>query len=259
MRAGAILASVAITCAVALAGCRDVPAPDGGVYSISTLRLPSPGVVAGDTIRDSLGVAVPLELVAFGADNQPLDPQPAQTFVVIDTGARVEQGVWLIGETPGTTVRVVGSVAGLQTQPVEVKVTLRPDSLVPADSLLHRVTYAFPGDTVANATLNVIVRHHGATDTTGVDAVVVRYSVERAPAGSGTSPTLLLLNGSAVSDRDTTIAGRAALVARLRIGALSGFVSDTAVVIARASHRGQSIGAVEFTIVYRNSTPPVQP
>lgn len=254
-----MLASAGIA-ALALAACRDVPAPEGGVYSISVLGLPSPGVVAGDTIRDSLGMAAPLELVAFGADNEPLDPQPERAFAVLDTGARIENRIWLIGEIPGTTVRVVGGVAGLQTTPVEVKVTLRPDSLVPADSVLHHVTYTFPADTAANAELNVTVRHHGAADTTGVDAVVVRYTVERAPAGSGTAPTLLLLNGSAVSDRDTTVAGgRASRSARLRIGALTSFVSDTVVVTARASHRGASIGAVAFTIVYRNSSPPVQP
>lgn len=259
MRTAAILASACVASALALAGCRDVPAPDDGVYSISTLRLPSPGIVAGDTVRDSLGVAVPLEVVAFGADNEPLDPQPEPTFVVIDTGARVENRVWLIGETPGTTVRVVGSVAGLQTQPVPVKVTLRPDTLVPGDSVLHRVTYTFPADTAASATLNVTVRHHGA-DTTGVEAVVVRYTVDRAPAGAGASPTVLLLNGNVISDRDTTDAGgRAARAARLRIGALTSFVSDTVVVTAWASHRGASIGAVEFTIVYGNSTPPAQP
>ena len=256
MRGATILASAWVAGGLAVAGCRDVPAPEGGVYSISTLRLPSPGVVAGDTIRDSLGVAVPLEIVAFGVDNRPLDPQPEQTFVVIDTGARVENRTYLVGETPGTTVRVVGSVAGLQTQPVPVKVTLRPDSLVPADSVLHRVTYTFPADTAASTTLNVAVQYHGV-DTTGVEAVVVRYTVDRAPAGAGTSPTLLLLSGSVVSDRDTTDAsGKASLLARLRIGALTSFVSDTVVVTARASHRGASIGAVEFTIVYRNSTPP---
>ena len=251
-----LLLPATLLAGLTVAACRDVPAPDGGVYSISALRLPSPGVVAGDTIRDSLGVAVPLEVVAYGVDNAPLDPQPQQTFVVLDTGAHVESGVYLVGDDAGTTVRVVGAVASLQTQPVQVKVTLRPDTLVAADSTLHGVTYTFPGDTAAVATLNVNVLHHGV-DTTGVEAVVVRYTVDRAPAGTGGAATALLLNGSVVSDRDTTEAsGRASRTLRLRVGALTTFVNDTVQVTARASHRGVSLGAVDFVIIFRNSTPP---
>lgn len=241
--------------AVALLACRDVPAPDGGVASISTLVLPSPGVVAGDTIRDSTGAAVPLAVIAYGPDNEQLDPQPTQTFVVLDTGAHVESGRYLVGDTPGTTVRVVGSVASLQTQPVPVKVTLRPDTLVPVDSVLRRVKYTFAPDTAAQTALNVSVKHF-AEDTTGVEAVIVRYTVDRAPAGNG-SPSVVLLNGNRASDRDTTEAtGRASLTARLRVLALTSFVEDTVIVTARASHRGLSLGAVEFTLVFTNTTPP---
>jgi hypothetical protein len=247
---------VAALCATPwIAACRDLPAPEGGVHAISSLRLPSPGVVAGDTIRDSTGAAVPLSLIAYGADNEALDPPPPQTFVVLDTGAHIENAVYLIGDTPGTTVRVLGSVASLQTQPVPVKVTLRPDTLVPADSTFHRVIYTFPPDTAAQATLTVTVQHFGA-DTTGVEAVVVRYTVDRAPTGNS-APTVVLLNGSIVSDRDTTEAtGRASRVARLRVGALTSFVADTVLVTAHASHRGASLGAVEFTLIFRNSTAP---
>ena len=53
---------------------------------------------------------------------------------------------------------------------------------------------------------------------TGVEAVIVRFSVDQAPASIDESPSVVLLNGSAVSLRDTTESnGRASRVARLRL------------------------------------------
>jgi len=50
--------------AVLLLSC-DLSVAPGGVYSISKLLLPSPGMVIGDTMRDSLGNAAPLRVLAF--------------------------------------------------------------------------------------------------------------------------------------------------------------------------------------------------
>jgi hypothetical protein len=233
-----------------MVSCREIPAPAGGVAAVGPLILPSPGLVAGDTMRDSLGVAAPLTVVAYGVDGLPLASPPAASFIVLDTTAHMD-GALLIGDRVGTA-RLVGSIADLQTRQTQVRVTLRPDTLVASDSLLHRVTYSLiAGDTIAvSGPLNVDVRNLGAT-TTGVEAIIVRYVIDKAPAGTGSGPTLLLMAGNAVSSRDTTdVAGRATRVARLRLQALSTFVSDTALITATASHRGDVLGAVQFRIVY---------
>ena len=232
-----------------LASCRDVPAPEGGVASLAPLRLPSPGVVAGDTMRDSVGLAAPLTVVAYAVNGDTLKNITA-SFVALDTGAHVS-GVWLIGDSVGKTVRVIGSAAALQTQPVSVKITTSPDTMVPADSTLHRKTYSLiTGDTVVNtADLATIVRHKPAT---GVEAVVVKYSILRAPGGNtAKGPTLLLLNGSTPSNRDTSDAsGRAARTARLRLLAKDTIAVDTAIVSATSSYRGRTLGLVTFVLVF---------
>jgi len=167
-----------------------------------------------------------------------------------DTGAHVS-GVWLIGDSVGKTVRVIGSAAALQTQPVSVKITTSPDTMVPADSTLHRKTYSLiTGDTVVNtADLATIVRHKPAT---GVEAIVVKYSILRAPGGNpAKGPTLLLLNGSTPSNRDTSDAsGRAARTARLRLLAKDTVAVDTAIVSATSSYRGRTLGLVTFVLVF---------
>lgn len=243
---------VVLACATA---CREVPAPEGGVHAISPLILALPGVVAGDTLRDSLGVAAPLEVIAFGLDNEPLDPQPEATFVVLDTTAHLEAGRFLVGDDAGTNARVVGGVGGLQTQPVTVKVTLQPDTIVAADSTVHHVVYTFtPTSADPQATLTVNVRNRGAD--AGVEAVIVRFSVDKAPPSIDESPSAVLLNATIPSMRDTTESnGRASRIARLRLAALAEFATDTVLVSATTAYRGVSLGTVQFILVFQRTTP----
>jgi hypothetical protein len=236
-----------------LVSCRELPAPEGGILSISPLLLPSPGLVAGDTMRDSLGFAAPLRVIAYSVSGDTLTGV-TPTFITLDAGAHLEQGgLLLVGDEVGKTVRIVGSLASLQTKPESVKVTLSPDTLVAADSIVHHKTYTLvSGDTiVTTADLATIVQHVGAT-TSGVAAVIVRYVIDKAPAGDPSKgPTILLMNGSLQSSRDTTDKdGRAARNARFRLAPLSTFVADTALVSASASYRGRTIGVVQFTLVF---------
>jgi hypothetical protein len=230
-----------------MVSCREIPAPEGGVAALGPLQLPSPGVVAGDTMRDSTGLVAPLSVLAYGVDGQLLTSPPASVFVVLDTTAHMADA-FLIGDRLGTA-RVVGGIGAIQTRQSQVKVTLRPDTLTSVDSVLHRITYTLGSDTVVNSPpLNVDVQNVGAT-LTGVEAVIVRYIIDQAP--SGTPPTVLLMNGNVASNRDTTDGtGRASRVARLRLNALTTFASDTAFITATASHRGRVLGALTFRIVY---------
>ena len=217
---------------------------------MSPVQLPSPGVVAGDTMRDSTGLVAPLRVIGYSVTGDTSKGVTA-TFVALDTGAHFS-GALLIGDKDGKTVRVVGTVQSVQTQPSSVRVTLSPDTLVAADSVLQRRSYALTsGDTVVSADLATTVFHRVGTVRSGVEAVIVRYVIERAPPGNGNGPTLLLMNGSVPSDRDTTDAsGRAARTARFRLAAKTAFTSDTASVSATASHRGRTIGRVLFTLIF---------
>jgi hypothetical protein len=85
-----------------------------------------------------------------------------------------------------------------------------------------------------------------------VEAVIVRYSIVRAPPGDPTKgPTLLLMSGTTQSSRDTTDAsGKAARSARLRITAITTLAVDTAVVSATSSYRGRTLGTVTFVLIF---------
>ena len=254
-RRGRLAVAAAMVVAVwTLPSCRDVPAPEGGVSAIAPLQFPSPGLVAGDTMRDSTGAAVPLTVIAFDAAGDTI-ANVQESFVVLDTGAHLA-GNLLIGDKEGRAVRVVGSAGALQTQPATVKVTLSPDTLIAVDSAIYHRTYSVgpPSfDTTATSPdMGVLVQHTGASPVP-VEAVIVRYVIESAPPPtSGNAATVILMSGSTPSSRDTTDAnGRASRSARLRVLAIKPGI-DTAIVTASASYRGQSIGTVRFILVFTN-------
>ncbi len=230
-----------------LVSCTEVPAPEGGVASISNIQRPSPGLVVGDTMRDSMGLVAPLRVIAYGLDDAPITPQPTPSSVVLDTTAHLSGGL-LIGDRVGT-VHVVGVVGSVQTRADTIPVTLFPDTLVSSDTVLHRVSYTLIGDTVVNsAELGVIAQHLLPTPS-GVQAVVVKYAITKAPTGTS-APTVVLVSGNRLSDRDTTdVTGRASRVARLRLSAINTF-TDTVTLNATASYRGRTLGVVTFTVVF---------
>jgi hypothetical protein len=255
-RGRGVVGVIAAISACWMASCNSVDAPEEGILSISPLLLPSPGLVAGDTMRDSLGVAAPLRVIGYSTDGSEAQPQPPSTFVLLDTGAHLANGQYLVGEDANTTVRVVGSLASLQTQPASVKVTLSPDTLLAADSAVHTKTYTLSPDTLqpTSAELTTKVWHRDPTTPSGVEAVIVRYTIVQSPPPrpDAVGPTIVLMPGSSLASRDTTsTAGIASRAVRLRISAIGAPGSDTAVVDATASYRGQTIGTVQFIVVFR--------
>ena len=199
-------------------------------------------------MRDSIGLVAPLRVIAYGADDEPLDPQPSATFVSLDTIARLA-GNYLIGNRTGTA-RVVGVIGSLQTRVDTIPVTLSPDTMVRSDSTLHRVSYTLAGDTVVNSgELGAFVQHL-LPSPTGVQAVVVKYTITKAPTGSS-APTAVIVADNRLSNRDTSDAsGKVSRVARLRLAALSAFATDTVMLDAAASYRGRTLGVVTFTVVF---------
>ncbi|HET9455005.1 MAG TPA: hypothetical protein VFO66_12035 [Gemmatimonadaceae bacterium] len=246
----------AVAALVLVAACRDIPTPPGGVQAISRVLLPSPGLVVGDTMRDSLGVVAPLRVVAFDANGDTI-AAPGVTFTLLDTTATLVNGDILIGRSTGVA-RLIATVAGLQTRLDTARVTLLPDTIVRADSVRHRRIVSgdrlLAGDTsFSSGDLTVIVQSRAGDGATGVDAVVVHYTITRAPASGpgGSGPTVVFIGGGATTARDTTASGgRAAKSIRLRIPGQPQ-LPDSAQVAATASYRGQTLGTVQFTIVFQ--------
>jgi hypothetical protein len=150
--------------------------------------------------------------------------------------------------------RVAGSVAGLQTDAVPVPVTLEPQLLIAADSIRHLLTpEQFDTEATTTLTARVVNTTAGATPR-GTQAVIVRYTIVAAPptVGGNSGPSVVLLPNNASTARDTTDgSGNAAREARFRFVAIPPTsTTDSAVINASASYRGQTLGTVQFTVVF---------
>ncbi len=224
--------------------CRPIPAPTDGVLSLSDVTLPSPAVVAGDTMRDSAGRAAPVSIVAYGTGGgSDTIANAAATFIMLDPGAHVTPDGYVIGDSVRSTpVRIVGSVGTLQTSPANIYVIPLPDSL--AD------TTANPTDTVqftpldSTGTANYSVDLAGQVLATGVipmapvQGVIVYYSIVYAPQGANGEIAGLLVDPSGRPSSVDTSDVNGIVSRRIRVRPQAPIAADSFVVSMRAEYAG---------------------
>jgi hypothetical protein len=240
--------------------CVDMSAPKGAA-SISSLVLPSPSVVVGDTMRDSLGVAAPLRVIAFDAHDTPIADLAAQFFIT-DSAAvgHLNKGNIVVGDKQGA-IHVIGQVSGVQTLPATVPITVAPKTLAPAakvDTLT--VPFASKSDTTSKSTAiaRIAVTLNGVGDTASV-GFVVKYSLQSAPAtvAGSTLPAVSIVDettrlGSVIDTTDGSGASRGLLVRSPLLADLAlqgGQKIDSAVVIVSTSYKGVPVSGSPIRVV----------
>ena len=229
------------------AGCFDLSTDPDEILSISFGDLPAPGVVAGDTLRDSLGVAAPLRAVAFDARGDTVG-DAAATFIVLDTAlARVSPttGLLVARDTTGSA-RLVADVAGIQSTPVTIEIVPSPDTAVRGDSA---TPLAYVADTKENASANttvegdtVRIQHKAANGTlSAVRAWVVSYAVYYQGALLTDTTLAYPVDGSGRLSRIDTTDASGIAVRQIRVHpAKLAKATDTLVVVATARRPGGS-------------------
>lgn len=250
-RAGAAALAVLAT------ACLDLSSPTDEIESISGVRVPYPAAVAGDTLRDSLGVARPLAVLAFTGRGDTVASPGELRFFLADTGtgARIENGYFIAGSKLGP-VRVVGQVPGIQTPSRTIEVV--PPPLVaradPADAgnpaLVATLVYRPVDASVTSAGLKVVVQGDTAGLPVNVNGWIVSYRITRQPAPTpqapNASPAYLADDqrratpGDSAVAADTTAAGAASRVVVLRPVLLAN-PSDTVEVEATVRYLGAHV------------------
>lgn len=167
--------------ASAVLSCGEVPTAADGIAYISAIVLPSLNVAAGDTLRDSLGVVAPMQVIAYDA-NGAVVPGVAVTWFVspIDTGVHISAAGVLTASDSVRTAHLVARVGDrLQTMEALLYVVPRPDQIVGAGT-----TDSLSG-TPAKRALQVTVTGTRGSARAPAQGVVVRYQIV-AVNGSGT-------------------------------------------------------------------------
>lgn len=222
--------------------------------SVALDSLPFPAAVVGDTLRDSSGVATPLRAKAFNYRGDVL-AEAAFRYTILDPGAHVDSvtGVVIGDSVRPAPVRIVASLADLQTAPVPLAIVIRPDSLAPV-VIADTVRYSLTDSTVnVSKALNVRLLNLGPP-VTGVPSWLVSY---RIASPADTSLAFLVGDGVARSRLDTTGSdGTAGRRVRIRPANLAA-AADSVVVFASARYRGAHVrGSPERIIVHlRPPTP----
>ena len=238
MSRGAFALPLALCAGAITLACVDIPTGADDVLSVQVNALPSPSVVAGDTLRDSLGRVSPLSITAFNYRNEVIDNPPAR-FRAFDARIRIDSltGVLIGDSASASPSRVLATFAGL-TSFLNIPVVLRPDTVIGVndrDSLSYSLT-----DTAANVSSGSGVRVlHGLTTT---DSAVASYRVtfEIVPASDTLLARLVNDNGARSSVDTTDSNGRASRRLKIDVNRITDPV-DSVVVMASVRYRGQHV------------------
>jgi hypothetical protein len=260
-----LLASVtAIVAMGTLASCRDINTNPTKLAAVSFDTLPFPAVVAGDSLRDTLGVARPLHGNAFNIQGDSIPGFPIR-YRILDTGATVDSitGYVIGGDSAlPTGLRVLTDASGLQSQTMLLYVVRRPDTLVYADSI-DSLAYSF-SDSSVNVSHQLSVQPLNITNGTTfpVPSWVVSFAIvyhppldpSAAPGADTLVAQLVGANGSpARSATGDATSGIAGLGIRIRPQFLKSF-NDSVVVMATAKYRGVPLrGSPKRLVLYIKS------
>lgn len=143
------------------AGCTEVGTDPDAIVAIRFDGSAYPSIVAGDSLRDSLGLLQPLQVAPLNFRGDSV-PGADVVFSSPDTILRLRNdgAVFAVGpKADGAPVRVFATVGTLQSQPDSLFVVARADSIAPATGPLTRPA----GATIVPDTISFNVYVPGAT------------------------------------------------------------------------------------------------
>jgi hypothetical protein len=245
-----VITTLVVGGAIAGVACIDMSAPSGPA-SISTLLLPSPSVVVGDTMRDSAGVATPLVVQGFSSAGSMITVAPQ--FFVTDSIAHATVGLttgFLVGDSLGQ-VHVVGQIGNLQTNIATIPVSVAPTQIAIGPTFADSLIAPFSSDTslAGSGSTGLPVLITGVNNV-GAVGFIAHYTVVSAPPSiSSANPAVLLMSSGTPpvpSKADTTDGSGAASLSLTVVTArlvpdpafLNGSKPDTAIVEANSTYRG---------------------
>jgi hypothetical protein len=237
----AVLATAGLTGLVPM-GCIDLSTDPDEIVAIELVAPAWPSIVAGDSLRDASGMAVPLAARLFGGDGDEVVGAPVD-FLPGDNRLSVLPGNFLVATSGATgTVELRASAPGVQspTQPIEI--VERPDSLA-TDDAPTPLDWVIPDDPLVNVSVPLGAQVLSITepDTTGVPAWIVTFELESRDTlvAPGDTTGVYLVNESGRASYADTTDGTGRASRRVRVRIAPGFTPpDSVIVRVRASYRG---------------------
>ena len=273
---------------VVAAACSDIPSDPKVPFAIEFNRAPSPSVVLGDTMFDSLGFTAPLKARVFNSKGDEIVGAGVTYHVVAFTNVDPTNPAFadsvpltvdantgfVIGKTApvyaAKTARVYAQAGKLQSQTITVTATRSADLLVAggatSDSLM--LSFLNTDSLLLSSAFSVRLRHTSGAPVTPADSAVpaylVRFAIVKPAVASTDTSYVMLTNGDRKrSELDTTDAGGVAS-RQIRIRRVNfpftkpagsdALVRDTIIVRASAYGAGHTLvpgSGVEFSFVIK--------
>jgi hypothetical protein len=223
-----------LSAAIFIAACVEVPTGASDILSLQFNPLPSPGVVIGDSLRDSLGIVRGVSVSAFNFSGSEV-PDANVKFSTVDRGLMVDSvtGIVTGKDTIRSNARILATAGGL-TVTTQVAIVPLPDTIIDSNAR-DSLAYSFVDTANISAPIGVKVLHTTATDTTGVGSWLVSFKV--------VSPTdtafarLVGANGARSSLDTTDASGVAGRRIRIDVTHLTSAV-DSVIVQAFVRYKG---------------------
>ena len=263
-------ASVAAPLGVAFAGivglvmgCTAITSDASHVVAIEFDTLAYPSVVAGDTLRDSLGRAAPLHAVGLNSAGAVVN-HPLFRYIALDSGIAIDTGGYITAQAPTGSARIVASVNGFQSVAKTVLISRPPGLVIAIGALRDTVFYSLADNPTVNVspalTVKIVTR-----DTAGGIGFTAGWLVSyqaffRGVVLSQKDTTVATLwddqtNPTALDTTDAT-SGTAARRLRIRPVGLPS-AAESLVVLATVKYKGVAIqgSPVRWVILTRPKVP----
>jgi uncharacterized membrane protein len=249
---------LAVVLAAVAGSCTEIGMSPTTITSLEFDSLPYPAVVTGDTLRDSLGRAVPLHAIAFNAAGR-IVPNPSITYLALDSGLTIGPTGIVTAQLRNGAVRVIASAPGLQSVPETLTVARRPDTVFATSPVVDTLLYVLPdnaGSNVSPALTLQLATRDTAGGIAGTQGWLVSYQVlfhGNVLAVTDTSVASLWNGASKPALIDTTAAGgTASRTLRVRPAGLPTAV-ESVTVVATVRYRGAPVpgGPIKYLIQIR--------
>ncbi len=262
VRSAARRGATVLCAALIAAACTQVSGDAGHVAALQFDRLPYPSIVAGDSLRDSLGTPTPLRAIAMNGSGSEIADAEVQ-YIALETGVTIGTGWFITAQRRSGTVRLIASAGAIQTitsPATTLTVTRRPDSVFVSGAGRDTVDYDALGSTTVNSSadlgVKVITRDtsDGVTVSQGWLVSYQAFFRGTAIAAGDTSTVFLLGDGNQRSGLDTTAStGIASRRIRVRPLGITESEIDSVIVIATVRHRGTAVrgSPLRFVILLR--------
>lgn len=245
---------VIVAIAAAAGSCTEISTNPTTVAAIEFDTLPYPAIVTGDSLRDSLGNAVPLRATAFNGSGAVI-PNPAITYLALDSGLTIGPTGFVTAQARNGRVRLLASTPSLQSDTIGLTIARRPDTVSATTSLVDTIHYVLPDNAATNSSPPLTLSL-ATFDTAGGIKVTQGWLVSwqvlfhgRALATTDTAVASLWTPASVPALLDTTgLDGTATRTLRIRPVGLP-TTTESVTVVASVRYRGAPVRGSPVTFL----------